>query len=436
MPRTKHTTALIAAASLALAACGGGGGTVIEVSAIEAWRVAENTVLAAYEATDDPDVNDLREAFDEVTSSVELSEYWHLLEKSESQMEVQLWEPKPDDVIKQTGATSEHRLVESEETTTTTAGGEEEDKSDTSTSGEAPVTTAESKEAKDATETTTEEKDSETSTTEDHSSHTTEKETKVLLYACISKHDGEWESSNGACEKNEEHSNDDSHGHESAKSDTHWSYAGDTGPEKWGSMNEAWLACEMGTAQSPIELSGAVGADLPNPVFSYKKSEAMVEDNGHTIVFKNDSPNTVKIDDTTWNLQQMHYHTPGEHTVEGKRSAAEVHLVHQDDGGHYLVVSLMLEGGADKDSWGFVKGEATTTVDWASLLPDNLTSVRYKGSLTTPPCSEGVKWVLMTTPVRVTDATIKELEAHHNGNNRPVQDTGDRLVERDLTTDK
>lgn len=442
--RTKRVSILTAAFMAVLSACGGGGGTTIEVGALEAWKVAEKTVLKAYDSTNEPGLEDFREAFDEVTKGVQLSDYWHLLDKSPTQMEVQLWEPKPEDVIESdSSGASEHRMVESESTTTVPK--EEATVEETTVEEETveETTTTVSKDAEKSSDTSSEtetgsskagtEKSGETDTTVDHSTmHGSDTGYKVLLYACIAKHDGEWESSNGACEIDDEKA----HGESVEKSSISWSYEGSEGPAKWGSLNDEWLACEMGTSQSPIDLSGAEGVDLANPSFAYKKGEAKIEDNGHAVVFTPDTENTVKLEDTTWTLKQMHYHTPGEHSIDGKKSLAEVHLVHQDEGDHYMVVGLMIKGGASKDTWSFARESESAVIDWASLLPDDLTTVRYKGSLTTPPCSEGVQWVLMTSPVEVTDETLTALKSRHAGNNRPVQPTGDRVIERDLTVEK
>lgn len=433
---------ITAASAVFLASCGGGGGTTIEVKALEAWRVAENTVIKAYSNTDTPEVMDLREAFDEVVAGSQLHDYWHLLEKSSTSLEVQLWEPKPDDVIESdTAGASEHRLVQSEDTTTSVP--TESKEQTTATDKDSDTTTTEpAVDAETETETTdapdssnkdksaTTEPSSESGTTQPEDSKT--ESTKVLLYACIEHNGEEWESSNGACE---ESGKDGSH-QQSEGTSHDWSYEGTSGPAKWGSMNDAWLVCEEGTSQSPIEIGKAEGTDMPNPVFSYKKGTATVEDNGHTVVFTPETANTVKIDDNTWTLKQMHYHAPGEHSLDGEKSPVEVHLVHQDAGDHYMVIGLMLKGGGQKDAWGFAGQTENTEIDWAGLLPSSMTTVRYKGSLTTPPCSEGVNWVLMTEPVEVSDKTIDAFASKHSGNNRPVQEIGDRVVERDITSGK
>lgn len=420
---------LAAASSVFLAACGGGGGVTIEVKALEAWRVAENTVIKAYDNTEEPGIMDLREAFDEVIADAQLHDYWHLLEKSPSSLEVQLWEPKPEDVIEHSSeGASEHRLIQSEEETTTSAPAKAEESSETTTTE---PTSEATKEEEETTTTTHGAADSEHQSDTATSSKKSSESTKVLLQACIEYNGEEWESSNGACEGTHDDTHSDNE--ETAHS---WSYKGETGPSNWGSISDQWLACEKGTSQSPIELGEAKGVNLPNPVFAYKKGVASVEDNGHTVVFTPESLNTVKIEETVWELKQMHYHAPGEHSVDGEKPSVEVHLVHQDESGHYLVVGLMLEGGGEKDSWGFVSQSEKTEIDWASLLPSDLRTVRYDGSLTTPPCSEGVKWVLMTAPVEVKESTITSFKAWHEDNNRPTQPTGDRLVEKDLTSDK
>ena len=234
-------------------------------------------------------------------------------------------------------------------------------------------------------------------------------------------------------------------GHDAAP---HWTYEGEDGPEHWGDVAEAYEACEAGTEQSPIDLTGAVeasDADLPDLTFDYHPSALALMDNVHTVQAAYDPGSTLVVDGETYELKQFHFHAHSEHTVDGKAAPLELHLVHarEDDQGvtHLAVVGVLIVEGAENPAYASVLDHLPTevteepeavdgqTVDAAALLPTDRTFFHYEGSLTTPPCSEGVSWQVMTTPVELSAGQIAAFTARYDDDFRPVQPLGDRELE-------
>ena len=204
----------------------------------------------------------------------------------------------------------------------------------------------------------------------------------------------------------------------------------------------AYAACADGSAQTPIDVTGAVEVDLADPVFDYAALAATVVNNGHTIQANASEGNTVTVDGAVSPLQQIHFHAPSEHTIDGVSAAAEVHFVHTTDDGVITVVGVMIVEGAEAnaawqpyvDALTTAEGaETTVELDWAAMLPGVRTTFRYTGSLTTPPCTEGVNWLLMSEPVALSADQIAAFVAGYEGNNRPVQPLNDRELELDST---
>lgn len=151
------------------------------------------------------------------------------------------------------------------------------------------------------------------------------------------------------------------------------------------------------------------------------------------------------LDSRNHELAQIHHHTPSEHTVDGEHADAELHLVHKDATGRLAVLGVLVKEGAANpqlqqaldampDQHGATASPGTT-FDPAALLPADRTTYRYSGSLTTPPCTEGVAWTVFTTPITASAAQIEALENLSGENNRPVQDRGDRTLRRDTRSD-
>ena len=231
----------------------------------------------------------------------------------------------------------------------------------------------------------------------------------------------------------------------SAKSETsaHWSYHGEEGPESWGELAAEYATCASGASQSPIDLAVATIVELPDLQINYVAGEVSVADNGHTVQASvtadagaSDSSSII-VDGTEFTLLQMHFHTPSEHTVNGVFAPAEAHFVHRSESGELAVIGVMLvQGPSDNSAWSaFTEtlsvGEeqsVTTTLDWPSMLPNEALTIRYAGSLTTPPCTEGVRWIVMNAPVELSASQLDAFKDAHDGNHRPVQPLNDREV--------
>ena len=197
--------------------------------------------------------------------------------------------------------------------------------------------------------------------------------------------------------------------------------------------------CEAGRDQSPIDIDDAVVGPPSTLKFNYSSVPLVVVNNGHTIQVNYAGGSTVSIDGDIYDLLQFHFHTPSEHTAEGTASAMEVHLVHGNDAGELAVVGIMMEQGdahpAIDTVWSHIPAETgmneveSATINAADLLPDSITYFSYAGSLTTPPCSEGVRWNVMQEPIQVSTEQIAAFEALYQVNARPLQPTNGRLIQ-------
>ncbi len=223
-----------------------------------------------------------------------------------------------------------------------------------------------------------------------------------------------------------------------------WSYEGETGPENW---NEMFETCAAGTEQSPIniELANAYRKSLRNPIFNYDEAgKAFVFNNGHSVELEPvlEESNSVILDGEKFYLLQAHFHAPAEHLINGKRYAAEVHFVHQAEDGHLAVIGVFLKRGKFNVAWRpFTKVVPSATalaedteieIDLESLMPSNLQTARYDGSLTTPPCTEGVSWNVLVNPVELSPLQIEQFTRTYYRTFRPVQPLNNRTVVFDI----
>lgn len=183
---------------------------------------------------------------------------------------------------------------------------------------------------------------------------------------------------------------------------------------------------------------------MANVTFYYQPSEVNILNNGHTVQVNYDAGSYIELDGVRYDVAQFHYHAPSEHAVDGKLFAAELHIVHKNADGGLAVVGILLDEGAANEAYQpFIenlpeeKSDAKNTgsiINAADLLPAVQTTFRYSGSLTTPPCTEGVSWLLMTTPVEISFEQIEALASlFEEGNNRPVQPLNDRPLTEDST---
>jgi carbonic anhydrase len=223
-----------------------------------------------------------------------------------------------------------------------------------------------------------------------------------------------------------------------SESAPHWGY-GEHGADAWGDVPGA-AACRTGRAQSPIDIRDAKKSALPPLDLHYRKTNASMVDNGHTVQVDLADGGFIAVAGVPYKLVQFHFHTPSEERVDGQSFPMVVHLVHQAADGKLAVVAVLLrEGKADAalapvfESLPHAKGVKKSlhgTFDATALLPADKTYFKYVGSLTTPPCSEGVLWHVLKQPVAVSKAQIAGFRKLYPMNARPVQPLNDRVVEQ------
>ena len=218
----------------------------------------------------------------------------------------------------------------------------------------------------------------------------------------------------------------------------HWSYSGEEGPEYWAQLSPEWARCGNGNRQSPIDIRDGFKLELEAPLFEYQPSRFSVLDNGHTIQANINSPNFASLMGRRFQLLQFHFHRPAEERLEGRGYEMVLHLVHKDDEGRLMVVAVMIEPGAPnaqvQSVWNNLPLEKNESLTPASrleleqLLPARRDYYTYMGSLTTPPCSEGVLWVVMKQAITLSPQQINIFARLYPMNARPLQPAGDRLI--------
>ncbi|MFG6455965.1 carbonic anhydrase [Roseateles sp. BYS96W] len=221
----------------------------------------------------------------------------------------------------------------------------------------------------------------------------------------------------------------------------HWSYGGTTGPARWAKLDEGFGGCSLGQEQSPIDIRTAdvQRADLPAIGFDYKPTPLKIIDNGHTVQVNMAPGNSITVGGARYELLQFHFHKPSEEHINGKAYGLVAHLVHKSADGKLAVVALLMDKGAANpliqavfDNLPKTKEQEVTvpglSIDISALLPDNRAYYSFAGSLTTPPCSEGVSWFVLKTPVPVSAAQISRFGHVYAHNARPVQPLNGRVV--------
>ncbi|MGR2738015.1 carbonic anhydrase [Billgrantia sp. Q4P2] len=217
-----------------------------------------------------------------------------------------------------------------------------------------------------------------------------------------------------------------------------WSYSGDTGPENWAQLTPEYGAC-AGSNQSPIDLTGFIDAELEPIELHYENGGAEILNNGHTVQINVHPGDTITVDGIEFELKQFHFHVPSENLIHGESFPMEGHLVHADKDGDLAVVAVMVtEGEANEalaTAWAQMPKEGETLalasdISPLDILPTDLDYYRFNGSLTTPPCTEGVRWLVLKQPITASKAQIDQFLAaiDHHHNNRPVQPVNARPV--------
>lgn len=219
----------------------------------------------------------------------------------------------------------------------------------------------------------------------------------------------------------------------------HWTYSGHGGPNQWGALDESFGTCAAGKSQSPINISRVVDGELPALTMTYAVGGNEVLNNGHTIQVNYAEGNVLTVGERSFELKQFHFHAPSENMIQGRSFPMEAHFVHADKDGNLAVVAVMFKQGEEnaelEKAWAQMPDDAnhkealTAAVDANLLLPENRDYYRFSGSLTTPPCSEGVNWFVMKDSVTASQAQIdKFTQVMGHPTNRPVQPIHARIV--------
>ena len=223
-----------------------------------------------------------------------------------------------------------------------------------------------------------------------------------------------------------------------------WGYEAENGPDVWGQLSPEYRLCSAGIHQSPIDIVNPTPAKLSPIIFNYQSTSLNIRNTGNTIEVVYPAGSWIEIDGTKYHLLQFHFHAPSEHTVVGNLYDMEMHLVHKSEDGTLAVIGVLIESGNTNTAftpfWHYLPsapGESEqikeVILNASDLLPSTKHAYRYIGSLTTPPCSENVKWFVLTTPVEMAHSQIAAFKAILYGNNRPPQPLNDRELLVDAT---
>ena len=218
-----------------------------------------------------------------------------------------------------------------------------------------------------------------------------------------------------------------------------WDYGKEHGPQHWADLDPAFAACKAGHRQSPIDIAETVEADLPAIEFDYRPSPLRIVDNGHTVMATYAPGSSIRVGGHRYELKQIHFHRPSENTLHGKAYAMEAHLVHADDTGRLAVVAVLLQEGTEnalvRDLWSHLPSakekeevDEAVRIDAARLLPASHGYFAFDGSLTTPPCSENVDWMVMKDPVQVSADEIARFARLYPNDARTTQPPYGRVV--------
>lgn len=225
----------------------------------------------------------------------------------------------------------------------------------------------------------------------------------------------------------------------SMAADVHWQYSGEHGASHWGELSKKFNTCSSGVNQSPINITSTIEADLPALTINYQASNVELVNNGHTIQANIKGENTFTNDAGKFDLLQFHFHAPSENTINGKSFPLETHFVHADEKGNLAVIGVMFEEGEENKTlatlWNKMpekvkaKQALSGMLQSLSLMPSSKDYYRFNGSLTTPPCSEGVRWFVLKQPIQASKAQINQFRQVMGGDtNRPVQAVNARII--------
>jgi carbonic anhydrase len=222
---------------------------------------------------------------------------------------------------------------------------------------------------------------------------------------------------------------------EAAGKGAEWRYSGDEGPAYWAALDPAYAACAAGRRQSPVSLEGAQHAPAPPLATAYRPAPFAVTDHDHTIEADSHGAGSIVLGSTRYELVQFHFHAPSEHVLAGRHFPMELHLVHRSTDGRLAVIGILIREGNENSALAPLfedlpgkEREAEVELSPTEILPASRTSYRYRGSLTTPPCSEDVRWIVLKEPIELSRDQILAFTHRYFGVNRPVQPLNGRMI--------
>ncbi|MDP1899037.1 MAG: carbonic anhydrase family protein [Rubrivivax sp.] len=205
-----------------------------------------------------------------------------------------------------------------------------------------------------------------------------------------------------------------------------------------GGIKPEFSLCSSGQRQSPIDIRGGLAVDLEPVNFDYPPSHFAVVDNGHTVQVNVAPGSRIEVGGKRFELQQFHFHRPSEERIDGRQFEMSVHLVHKDEQGRLAVVTVLFDKGSPQPVvqkvWNHLPLErheaaaARVPLELAELLPADRRYYTYMGSLTTPPCTEGVQWIVMRQPVTLAPEQIELFARIYPMNARPLQAASGRRI--------
>lgn len=224
-----------------------------------------------------------------------------------------------------------------------------------------------------------------------------------------------------------------------ADTPSHWAYEGQAGPDNWGNISDDYATCKIGQFQSPIDIRHPIKAKLPPLQLDFRTAAESLVNNGHTLQVTVNDEDDFRLDNQTFTLRQYHFHAPSENLINGKRYPLEAHFVHTSAQGAVTVVAVMFEIGRENTALSPIlenlPAEKNRVVkidkryDLKPLFPADRHYYRFSGSLTTPPCTEGLRWLVMKKPVTLSAAQLAQFQrALEHSNNRPIQPLNGRVI--------
>ncbi|RZI84910.1 MAG: carbonic anhydrase family protein [Rubrivivax sp.] len=220
--------------------------------------------------------------------------------------------------------------------------------------------------------------------------------------------------------------------------DLHWEYNGATGPQSWGQLKPEFQTCSTGKRQSPIDIRDGIKVQLEPIQFDYRPTPFRVIDNGHTVQVNLEPGNNITVSGRRYELVQFHFHRPSEERINGRQYEMVAHLVHKDTEGRLAVVAVLLDQGKEHPMvqlvWNSLPLEKSleqaspVMLDMNQMLPEQRQYYTYMGSLTTPPCTEGVLWLVMKQPATLSPYQASVFSRLYANNARPLQSPAGRMI--------